>query len=52
MLQAYQRAGGETLGANGVSIIPATASIGDGFNSSPSSSRSMMTIAAGMIHRF
>jgi predicted porin len=52
MLQAYQRAGGQTLGADGVSIIPATATIGDGFNSSPSSSRSMVTVAAGMIHRF
>ncbi|WP_275426829.1 porin [Paraburkholderia sp. C35] len=52
MLQAYQRANGQTLGSNGVSIIPATATIGDGFNSTPSSSRSMVTVAAGVIHRF
>jgi predicted porin len=52
MLQAYQRAGGQTLGADGVSIISATATIGDGFNSSPSSSRSMVAVAAGIIHRF
>jgi predicted porin len=52
MVQAYQRAGGQTLGSNGVSIISATPSIGDGFNSTPSSSRSMVAVAAGVIHRF
>ena len=52
MVQAYQRANGQTLGSNGVSIIAATASIGDGFNSSPSSSRSMVTVAAGVVHHF
>ncbi|CAG9265003.1 porin [Paraburkholderia unamae] len=51
-LQAYQRAGGQTLGSDGISIIPATATIGDGFNSSPSATRNMMTVAAGLIHRF
>lgn len=52
MVQAVQRASGQTLGTNGVSIIPATASIGDGFNGTPSSSRSQVTVAAGIIHRF
>ncbi|QGZ62950.1 porin [Paraburkholderia acidisoli] len=51
-LQAYQRANGQTLGTDGVSIINATPTIGDGFNGSPSSSRSMVTVAAGLIHRF
>jgi predicted porin len=48
MVQAYQRAGGQTLGSNGVSIISATPTIGDGFNSTPSSSRSMAAVAAGV----
>ncbi|MBK3844757.1 porin family protein, partial [Paraburkholderia aspalathi] len=39
-LEAYQRAGGQTIGTNGTSIINATADIGDGQNSAPSSSRS------------
>jgi predicted porin len=51
-LQAYQRAGGNTLGSNGKTIIQATATVGDGFNSSPSSSRNMTVVAAGVIHRF
>jgi hypothetical protein len=37
-VEAYQRANGKTIGNNGVSIINATADIGDGQNSAPSSS--------------
>ncbi|EUC14042.1 porin, partial [Burkholderia sp. BT03] len=51
-LQAYQRANGQTLGTGGRSIINATATIGDGFNSTPSSSRSMVGVGVGMVHRF
>ncbi|WDD91798.1 porin [Burkholderia sp. FERM BP-3421] len=49
-VEAYQRANGQTLA--GGKIIDATASIGDGFNSSPSSSRSQVAVGVGMIHRF
>ncbi|WP_323121385.1 porin [Burkholderia alba] len=49
-VEAYQRANGKTLA--GGKIIDATASIGDGFNSSPSSSRSQTAVGVGMIHRF
>ncbi|WP_345817477.1 porin (plasmid) [Paraburkholderia sp. PREW-6R] len=52
VLEAYQRTNGQTLGSNGKSIIGATATIGDGFNSTPSSSRSMIGAGVGMIHRF
>jgi predicted porin len=52
-LEVYQRAGGQTLGTNGVaSIINATADIGDGQNSAPSSSRSQFAGGVGIIHRF
>ncbi|WP_322052924.1 porin [Paraburkholderia bannensis] len=53
-LQAYQRANGQTLApsGNGTSIINATATIGDGFQTAPSSSRSMFAFGAGIIHRF
>ena len=51
-LEAYQRAGGQTLGTNGVSIINATADIGDGQNSAPSSSRSQFAAGVGIIHKF
>ncbi|MGU7771553.1 porin [Burkholderia sp. MR1-5-21] len=51
-LQAYQRANGQTLGTNGKSIINATATIGDGFQTSPSSSRSMFAAGVGIVHRF
>ena len=52
-LQAYQRAHGQTLGsAGGSSIINATATIGDGFQSAPSSSRSQFAAGVGIIHRF
>jgi len=51
-LEAYQRAGGQTIGTNGTSIINATADIGDGQNSAPSSSRSQFAAGLGIIHKF
>ncbi|HYS64724.1 MAG TPA: porin [Paraburkholderia sp.] len=51
-LEAYQRASGQTIGTNGTSIINATADIGDGQNSAPSSSRSQFAAGVGIIHRF
>jgi predicted porin len=51
-LEAYQRAGGQTLGTNGKSIINATADVGDGQNSAPSSSRSQVAAGVGIIHKF
>ncbi|WP_310632097.1 porin [Paraburkholderia sp.] len=52
-VEAYQRAGGQTLGTDGAgNIINATADIGDGQNSAPSSSRSQFAGAIGIIHRF
>ncbi|MBR8030136.1 porin [Burkholderia cenocepacia] len=51
--EAYQRASGNTLGTNGAgNIIQATASIGDGFNSTPSASRNMFAFGVGLLHRF
>ncbi|WP_407671303.1 porin [Paraburkholderia phymatum] len=52
VLEAYTRANGQTLATNGKSIINATATIGDGFNTTPSSSRSMVAVGAGVVHRF
>ena len=52
-VEAYQRAGGQTLGTDGAgNIINATADIGDGQNSAPSSSRSQVAGAIGIVHRF
>jgi predicted porin len=52
-LQAFTRANGQTLGTSGAgNIINATATIGDGFNSAPSSSRSMFAAGVGIVHRF
>jgi predicted porin len=52
-LQAFTRASGQTPGTNGAgNIINATATIGDGFNSAPSSSRSMFAAGVGIVHRF
>ncbi|WP_277184546.1 porin [Caballeronia sp. BR00000012568055] len=58
-LEAFQRANGRTLGtptftaAGAVNrSIAATASIGDGFQTAPSSSRSMFAAGVGIIHRF
>ncbi|MDR7008885.1 porin [Paraburkholderia strydomiana] len=49
-VEAYQRSNGMTL--NGAEIIDATASIGNGFNNSPSSSRSQFGAGVGLIHNF
>jgi predicted porin len=52
-LQAFQRARGNTLGTNGSSqIISATATIGDGFQTTPSSSGSQFAAGVGIVHRF
>jgi len=52
-LQAYQRANGKTLGTNGSgNIINATAAVGDGFQSTPSSTRGQFAAGVGIIHRF
>jgi predicted porin len=51
-LEAYQRANGQTLAGNGKTIIDATASVGDGQNGSPSSSRSQVAVGVGIIHKF
>ncbi|MBN3753753.1 porin [Paraburkholderia sp. Tr-20389] len=50
--EAFTRANGQTLGSNGVQIINATATVGDGFNSTPSSSGSQVVVGAGILHRF
>jgi predicted porin len=50
--EAYQRANGNTLGTNGTSIIRATPTIGDFFQSSPSSSASQVALIFGITHRF
>jgi predicted porin len=53
MLEAYQHANGSTLGTAGAGqIINATATIGDGFNSTPSSNRNQVAVGAGIVHRF
>jgi predicted porin len=49
--EAFQRANGQTLGTTG-NIIKATASIGDGMNATPASSRSQIAGGVGIIHRF
>lgn len=52
-VQGYQQAGGKTLGTNGAgNIINATATIGDGFQSTPSSSNRQLAIGLGIVHRF
>lgn len=53
VVEGYQRANGQTLGTSGASnVIDATATLGNGFNSTPASSRSMVGVIAGMVHRF
>ncbi|WP_347557256.1 porin [Robbsia sp. KACC 23696] len=53
VLQAWQRASGKTLGTAGSSsIINATPSIGDGFNSAPSSSATQIQVTLGLVHKF
>ncbi|AMM18491.1 hypothetical protein AX768_30005 (plasmid) [Burkholderia sp. PAMC 28687] len=49
-VEAYQRANGKT--PNGRQVIDATASIGNGFNNGPSSSRSQFGAGIGLIHNF
>ena len=51
VLEAYTHASGQTLSATG-GVIDATATVGDGFNGTPSSSRSMFAAGAGIVHRF
>ena len=51
-LEAYQRANGQTLAGNGKTIIDATASVGDGQNGAPASSRSQVAVGVGIIHKF
>ncbi|MBU9661365.1 porin [Burkholderia multivorans] len=52
-LEAYQHANGTTLGTNGSGqIIAATATLGDGFNAAPSSTRSQFAAGVGIVHRF
>jgi predicted porin len=50
-VQSYQRASGDTLSGNNKVII-ATPSLGDGFSSTPSSSRSQIAVGVGVVHRF
>ncbi|RAR61184.1 putative porin [Paraburkholderia unamae] len=53
MLEAYQHANGSTLGTAGAGqIIDATATLGDGFNSTPSSTRNQVAVGVGIVHRF
>ncbi|MBB2931148.1 porin [Paraburkholderia silvatlantica] len=48
-LQAYQHAGGQTLGANGAgNIVNASPAVGDSQNSTPSSTRSQFVGMAGI----
>jgi predicted porin len=52
-VEAYQRANGQTLGTAGNgNVIDATATIGDGFQGAPSSSRSQFAAGLGIVHRF
>jgi predicted porin len=54
-VQGYQHANGKTLtlNANGItSIVNATPSIGDGFNSTPSSTANQAIFSVGYIQRF
>ncbi|MBJ9698685.1 porin [Burkholderia cenocepacia] len=52
-LQGYQRAYGQTLGSRGAgNFIAATSALGDGFQSTPSSSSSMLAIGIGIYQQF
>lgn len=51
MLEAYTHAKGQTLNASGA-VIDATATIGDGFNGTPSASSGLFAAGVGIIHRF
>lgn len=50
-LEAYQHAHGQTVSLGG-GIVDATASIGDGQNGTPSSTRSQFGVGVGIVHRF
>ncbi|WP_175718596.1 porin [Burkholderia anthina] len=50
--QAYQRASGLTLAADGKSIIGARATIGTGFNNNPSAGSTQVALGVGIVHRF
>jgi predicted porin len=53
LIEGMQRASGQTLGINGASdIVAAVASIGDGANSTPASSRSQVIAGVGLSHKF
>jgi predicted porin len=53
VLEAYQRAHGDTLGTNGSgNIIGATATIGDGYQAAPSSSPTQIVGVVGISHKF
>ncbi|MGI4856454.1 MAG: porin [Janthinobacterium lividum] len=53
VLEAYQLAHGDTLGTAGAGhIISATATLGDGFQSTPSSSNKQFAAGLGIVHRF
>ncbi|SIT51515.1 Outer membrane protein (Porin) [Paraburkholderia piptadeniae] len=53
LLEAYQHAKGKTLGTSGAgSIVDATATLGDGLNTAPSSTGNQFAVGAGIIHRF
>ncbi len=52
-MQGFQHASGDTLGPTGAGhVVAAVASIGDGFQSAPSSSGNQFAAAIGMIHKF
>ncbi|KWH51535.1 porin [Burkholderia sp. AU39826] len=52
-LQAFQTASGQTLGTAGAGhVIDATATVGDGTQSTPSSGRRVFAAGVGIVHRF
>jgi predicted porin len=51
-LQAYQKARGQTLGANGVTPVAAVAVVGDSQNGSPSSNGKQFVGVVGIRHQF
>ncbi|AMP08511.1 gram-negative porin family protein [Collimonas arenae] len=51
-LEAYQKARGQTLGANGVTPVNAVAVVGDSQNGSPSSNGKQFVAAVGIRHQF
>ncbi|WP_211472232.1 porin [Collimonas humicola] len=51
-LEAYQKASGQTLGANGVTPVNAVAVVGDSQNGSPSSNGKQFVAVVGIRHQF